>query len=46
MIFLSLLSNEDIHDVKAVPYLPLRYLSRDIIAKSDGINEELMDRNK
>ena len=46
MIFLSLLSNEDIHDIKAVPYLPLRYLSRDIMAKLDDGNDELIERNK
>lgn len=44
--FLSLLYSEDIFDVKAVPYLPLRYLSRDIAARKDGINDALLERNQ
>lgn len=44
--FLSLLYSEEIYDVKAVPYLPLRYLSRDIVARKDGINLDLLERNQ
>ena len=44
--FLSLLYSEEIYDVKAVPYLPLGYLSRDIVARKDGINLDLLERNQ
>ena len=47
LIFITLLKKENITNIKAVPYLPLRYLSRDITANSS--NEEkrikLQDRN-
>lgn len=32
IVFLSLLQKQEIHDIKVVPYLPLRYLSRDLMA--------------
>lgn len=32
IVFLSLLQKKDIHNIKVVPYLPVRYLSRDIAA--------------
>lgn len=41
-IFMSLLQKEKIRKVKIVPYLPLRYLSRDIASNN---NEELQNRN-
>lgn len=48
VVFLSLLKEKDISTVKAVPYLPIRYLSRDIVAKeNDGdLKEQLLDRNQ
>ena len=46
-IFLTLLNSVDISDVKGVPYLPLRYFSRDVMAKekSGEQREELLERN-
>ena len=46
-VFLTLLDSVGISDVKGVPYLPLRYLSRDIMAKekSGERREELLERN-
>ena len=47
LIFISLLKKENITNIKAVPYLPLRYLSRDLAAQE--LNEEqrkiLQERN-
>lgn len=33
IVFLSMLQKKEIHNIKVVPYLPLRYLSRDIMAE-------------
>ena len=47
-IFLSLLKRENITKVKAVPYLPVRYASRYIMAKRNKDSkkrEELLERN-
>ncbi|MBR2827630.1 MAG: hypothetical protein IKE70_00140 [Bacilli bacterium] len=45
--FLKILEKNEIENVKVVPYLPLRYLSRDIVANraSDEKREELQKRN-
>ncbi len=46
--FIALLEREGITNIKAVPYLPLRYLSRDIAAsevKDDDKREALHNRN-
>ena len=45
--FLTLIKNEDINEVRGVPYLPLRYLSRDIAAdlKEGEEREVLIERN-
>ncbi len=47
IVFLSLIKNKDINEVRGVPYLPLRYLSRDIAAsRQEGdVREELIERN-
>jgi len=47
-VFMALLEREKITKVKAVPYLPLRYLSRDIAASEvmdDSRRETLYNRN-
>ena len=44
-LFISLLQNENIEEVKAVTYLPMRYNSRDLAAKRKN-NEEFNTRNK
>lgn len=47
-IFMGLLQKENIQTIKAVPYLPIRYLSRSIAAhnQTDPIkSEEMMKRN-
>ena len=47
-VFMALLEREKITKVKAVPYLPLRYLSRDIAAsevRNDSRKETLYNRN-
>ena len=44
-IFLSLLQRENIKQVKVVPYLPVRYNSRDITAEISEKKEELLERN-
>ena len=47
-VFLSLLQREGIHHLKAIPYLPVRYLSRDIIAseaKEEDTRYQLKLRN-
>jgi len=41
-IFLKVLKLNNIQNIKVIPYLPLRYLSRDSFAKN---NEELISRN-
>lgn len=41
-IFVKLLKLNNIKNIKVIPYLPLRYLSRDLFAKD---NEELVARN-
>ena len=45
--FLSLIKKEDVNEVRGVPYLPLRYLSRDIAAdlKDGEERETLIERN-
>lgn len=45
--FLSVIKNKGIDDVRGVPYLPVRYLSRDIMAKEKTVErrEELLERN-
>lgn len=45
--FLSLIKKEDVNEVRGVPYLPLRYLSRDISAdlKDGEEREALIERN-
>lgn len=48
-IFISLLQKEGIHKIKAVPYLPVRYLSREIAAsyvKDEDRRFELKKRNE
>ena len=48
LIFFNILEQNNIYNIKAVPYLPLRYLSRDIFALSEDNKErskELIDRN-
>lgn len=44
-LFISLLQSENIEEVKAVTYLPMRYNSRDLAAKRNN-NEEFNERNK
>ena len=48
VVFLTLLKDKDVFDVKAVPYLPLRYLSRDIVANEQSLEsrEKLLERNE
>ena len=45
--FFSLLKNKGIFDVRGVPYLPVRYLSRDMVAreKTEETKTELLERN-
>ena len=45
--FLSVIKNKGIDDVRGVSYLPVRYLSRDMMAKekTDERREELLERN-
>lgn len=48
IVFLSLLQKKEIHDIKVVPYLPLRYLSRDLMAseiEDSEKRENLHNRN-
>ena len=47
MVFATLIRKYDIVDIRAVPYLPLRYLSRDINARNARVDrkEELFNRN-
>ncbi len=44
-VFLSLLNNEDIKDIKVVSYLPVRYASRFLTAITSEKEEELLERN-
>lgn len=45
-LFLNLLSTKEIHHVKGILYLPVRYLSRDIMASSNTKRrDELLERN-
>ena len=44
-LFISLLQSENIEEVKAITYLPMRYNSRDLAAKRND-NEEYDQRNK
>ena len=44
-IFISLLEKENIKIIKAIPYLPVRYLSREIIAIENN-NKEIRKRNE
>lgn len=45
--FLSLIKDEDVNEVRGVPYLPLRYLSRVLAAKDkeNDVRESLKERN-
>ena len=47
IVFATILRKYDIVDIRAVPYLPLRYLSRDISARNakEERKEELFNRN-
>jgi len=47
-IFMTLLEKEGIQKINVVPYLPLRYLSRELAAekKEDSKQQELLDRNE
>ena len=45
-IFISLLQRKGIEEIKAVPYLPVSYLARDIIATTSSRREELLERNQ
>ena len=47
LVFLMLLKEKGITKIKAVPYLPLRYLSRDMMAKekTGERRDELLERN-
>ena len=47
-IFITLLQNKNISKIKAVPYLPIRYLSRDLAAEStkeEDKKKALLERN-
>lgn len=45
-IFLTILKNENIVNIRFVPYLPLRYQSREITSKNNpSLEKELEDRN-
>ena len=44
-IFISLLKIKNISKIKAVPYLPLRYKSRDIMAQISDKKDEFIERN-
>lgn len=44
-IFLSLLEHENIRDILCVPYLPLRFLGRNIEAEDKDNKDELLERN-
>lgn len=43
-IFLSILEKNNIKKIKVVPYLPLRYKSRDIVSEKNN-NNDLIERN-
>lgn len=45
-IFISLLQQKGIEEIKAVPYLPVCYLAREIFASESEKAEELRERNK
>ena len=48
LVFLKCLQDKGIEDIKAVPYLPVRYLSRDIAAKNtkdENIRKQREERN-
>lgn len=45
VIFLNLLKKEGIKKIKVVPYLPLRYLSRSLVARDSTLKEKLEKRN-
>lgn len=48
VIFLTLLQSKGIENIKVVPYLPLRYLSRDIMAREvndENIRKQRIERN-
>ena len=44
-MFVTLLQSENIKEIKAVPYLPVRYNSRELAAKRNN-REDLFERNK
>lgn len=44
-IFLSILKNKNIDKIKVVPYLPIRYLSREITSYNVKDTEEYQERN-
>ena len=44
-VFLSLLQSANISKIKVVPYLPLRYHSREMVARNSSLREELEKRN-
>ncbi len=47
-IFITLLQNKNITKIKAVPYLPIRYISREVAAennKDEDRKKELLERN-
>lgn len=45
-IFISMLKSKNIKVIKAIPYLPLRYLSRELMASQSIKKEELEERNQ
>lgn len=45
VIFINLLKKEGIKNLKAVSYLPLRYLSRSLVARDSILKENLEKRN-
>lgn len=45
-IFISLLQKKGIEVIKAVPYLPVCYLAREITANNSSHSEELRERNR
>lgn len=45
-VFISILQAEHIETIKVVPYLPLRYLSRELMAEESLKKEELQNRNQ
>lgn len=47
-IFITLLQNKNVTKIKAVPYLPIRYISREVAAennKDEDKKKELLERN-